>query len=107
MTPAWLRPRAEEDLIAGTRHDRSVGGDDLAMPFFEAALKALRSVERTPGIGSPLIGETCDIPGLRARTIKGFSTRWYYFVADGHLDVVRLLADAQDLPGLLADTTDS
>ena len=54
-----------------------------------------------PGIGSPLVGEMCDIPGLRSSSIKGFPVQWFYFIAGDHLDVVRLLADAQDLPAIL------
>lgn len=100
MTQAWLRPRAEADLIDRTAHYRSAG-DDLAERFFDAALASLRSVERMPGIGSPMVGEVCDIPGLRSCPVKGFPVRWYYFVADDNLDVVRLLADAQDLPAIL------
>ena len=104
MTQAWLRPRAEADLIDRTAHYRSAGGDGLAERFFDSALGSLRSVERMPGIGSPLAGETCDIPGLRSYPVKGFPIRWDYFIAEENLDVVRLLADAQDLPAILRPT---
>ena len=67
---------------------------------------ALRSVERTPDIGSASIGELCDVKGLRTWPVKGFPIRWRYFVTDDHLDIVRLLADAQDLPTLLDTITD-
>lgn len=101
MTPASLRPQAEADLIERTTHYRSVGGSDLGHRFFDAALASLRAVEGMPSIGSPLVGEMCDIPGLRACPIKGFPLHWYYFIADDHLDVVRLLSDARDLPAIL------
>lgn len=101
MTQAWLRPRAEADLIDRTRYYRAASGDVLGTRFFDAALASLRAVERMPGMGSPVVGELCDIPGLRSSPIKGFPVRWYYFVAEDHLDVVRLLADAQDLSALL------
>ena len=104
MTKAWLRPRAEADLIDRTAHYRSAGGDELAERFFDSALASLRSIERMPGIGSPLVGEMCDIPGLRSCAVKGFPIRWYYFIAEDHLDVVRLLADAQDLTAILRPT---
>ena len=104
MTKAWLRPRAEADLIDRTAHYRAAGGDELAKRFFDSALASLRSVERMPGIGSPLIGEMCDIPDLRSYAVKGFPIRWYYFIAEDHLDVVRLLADAQDLTAILRQT---
>jgi toxin ParE1/3/4 len=101
VTQAWLRPRAEVDLIEQTGHYRSVGGHDLGRRFFDAAMASLCSIEGMPGIGSPWVGEMCDILGLRAGPIEGFPLHWYYFVADDHLDVVRLLADTRDLPTLL------
>ena len=103
MTPAWLRSTAEGDLVERTRYYRLVGGEGLGERLFSAALASLRSVERVPGAGSTAIGSVCDIPGLRSRQVKGFPVRWFYFVADDHLDVVRLLADAQDLVALLGD----
>ena len=66
----------------------------------------LRLVERTPRIGSASIGELCDIDGLRSFPVKGFPVRWNYFIADEHVDVVRLLADPQDLPSLLGGSSD-
>ena len=104
MTQAWLRPLAEADLIDKTGHYLSAEGEELAERFVDSALASLRSIERMPGIGSPLVGEMCDIPGLRSWQVKGFLVRWYYLIADDHLDVVRLLADAQDLPATLRRT---
>ncbi len=104
MTSAWLRPQAETDLIATTRYYRSAGGDALGERFFDAALASIRSLERSPLVGSTAIGEMCQVPGLRSCPAKKFPVRWHYFVADGHLDVVRLLSDARDLPALFGDT---
>ena len=101
MTSAWLRPRAEADLIDKARYYRGAAGDQLGERFFDAALASLRSLERTPTIGAASIGELCGLPGLPSWPVKGFPIRWYYFVAGDHLDVVRLLADAQDLVALL------
>ena len=106
VTPAWLCPQAEAELIDKTRYYRTADGDPLGQRFFDAALAALRAIERMPGIGSALIGDMCDVPGLRSWSIKGFPIRSYYFVTDDHLDVVRLLADAQDLPKLRSGVAD-
>ncbi len=103
MTTVLLRPLAEADLIERTTHDRRNGGNDLGVRFFDAAVAALGAIGRMPRAGSPRIGELCDIPGLRVRRIVGFPCGWFYFTADDHVDVVRLLADAQDLPAILAD----
>lgn len=103
MTVARLRPLAETDLIERTRYYRAEEGDDLAGRFFDTAVESLRAIERMPGAGSPRLGEVCDVPGLRIRRIIGFPCGWFYFVRADHIDVVRLLADAQDLHAILAD----
>jgi toxin ParE1/3/4 len=103
VSVARLRPLAEGDLVARTRYHRAEGGRDLGVRFFEAAVASLRAIEKMPDAGSPRVGELCDIPGLRVRRVPGFPVGWFYFVRPDHADVVRLLADAQDRPVILAD----
>ena len=103
MTTARLRPQAEADLVDRTRYYRTEGGEHLAGRFFDAAIAALHAIERMPGAGSPRVGELCGIPGLRVRRVVGFPCGWCYFVAVDHVDIVRLVADAQDLPAMFAD----
>lgn len=103
MTPARLRPLAELDLVDRTRHHRREG-DEVGIRFFDASIAALDAIGRMPGAGSPRVGELCDVPGLRFRRVEGFPCGWFYLIATDHIDVVRLLADAQDLPAMLADT---
>ena len=103
MTVARLRPLVESDLVERTQHYNAEGGIELGMRFFDAAVAALRAVERMPNAGSPRAGELCEIPGLRVRRVAGFPVGWFYFVRPDHADVVRLLSDAQDLPVMLAD----
>lgn len=101
MTAAWLRPRAEDDLVERARHYREHAGRAVAERFVDEAFAALRSVERMPNAGSPRAGELVGVEGLRSWRVRGFPVRWYYLVLPDRLDVVRLLADAQDLPTLL------
>ena len=102
-----LRPQAEADLIERTRYYRSEAGQETAERFFDTAVGALQTIENTPGIGSVRLGEMCGVPGLRSFRITGFPCGWFYFERDDHVDVVRLLSYAQDLPNLLADVDDS
>jgi toxin ParE1/3/4 len=101
VTTARLRPLAEEDLVERTRYYREHGGHDLGARFFDSAIATIRAIEAMPGIGSPHIGEQCGIDGLRVRRLHAFPCGWFYFERPDHVDVVRLLADAQDLPSLL------
>ena len=103
MTPALLRPLAEADLIARTRFYRTEGGEGLAHRFFDAAVAALDAIARMPGAGSPRFGELCGMPGLPVRRVVGFPCGWFYLSAADHVDVIRLLGDAQDLPAILGE----
>jgi toxin ParE1/3/4 len=103
VSVARLRPLAEDDLVERTRCYSTEGGTDLGVRFFEAAVAALRAIEKMPNAGSPRVGDLCDISGLRVRRVPGFPVGWFYFVRPDHADVVRLLSDAQDLPLILAD----
>jgi toxin ParE1/3/4 len=106
VTPARLRPLAEADLVERSHHYTLEASDQVAERLFDATLTALRAVERMPGTGTPRVGELCDIPGLWMRRITGFPCGWYYFVRADHLDVVRLLADTQDIAAILDDIDD-
>ncbi len=103
MTATRLRPLAEVDLVDRTRYYQREGDDQLAERFFGAAIATLDAIGRMPGAGSPRLAELCGVPGLRFRSVGGFSCGWFYFIAADHVDVVRLLAEAQDLPALLGD----
>jgi toxin ParE1/3/4 len=100
---AALRPLAETDLIERSRYYRKVGGAELGERFFDAALAAVRSIEVSPGLGSPRVGELVGLDGLRRIGIDGFPCGWLYLERPKHLDVVRLLADRQDLAAALGD----
>ncbi len=43
------------------------------------------------------------IDGLRSRRLGRFPCGWFYFERSDHVDVVRLLAYAQDLETILGD----
>ena len=101
MKPAHLRPQAEADLIEATRHYAKEGSLDLAERMFDAAIEALKPIERMPAMGSPRLGQLCEIPGLRSWRVSGFPMQWLYLEADDHLDVVRLLGDRQDIVAIL------
>ena len=103
MTELRLRPVAEVDLAERSRYYRSEGGTELAGRFFDTAIESLRIVERIPSAGSLRIGLRCGVPGLRSHRILGFPCGWFYFERVDHIDVVRLLAYAQDLETVLGE----
>ena len=104
MKPAVLRPLAEQDLIGIVRWYAQEGGTRLGARAFDAARQALETVERMPGLGSPSIGEACNLPGLRHWGVTRFPIRWFYFERDDQLDVVRVLDERQDIAAILDAT---
>jgi len=103
LKPAHLRPRAEADLVEAARYYAQEGGLALGERMFDAAIAALEPIERMPAMGSPRLGQLCDIPGLRSWRVAGFPMQWLYFEAPDHLDVVRLVGDRQDILAILQD----
>lgn len=101
MKPAKLRPLAEQGLVEAAQYYVQAGGRALGERFFDAALAALKPIQRMPAMGSPRLGKLCDIPRLRAWRITGFPAQWFYFEAHDHLDVIRLLGERQDIAAIL------
>ena len=106
MKPAALRPLAENDLIERSRHDAEAGGAELAERFFGAAIAALHAIETSPGLGSLRVGELVGLDGLRRIGIEGFPCGWLYLERDELIDVIRLLADRQDLTAAFDEEVD-
>ena len=101
MKRARLRPQAEADLIEAASYYAQEGGIDLGQRMFDAALAALEPIERMPSMGSPRLGQLCEIANLRSWRVTDFPMQWLYFKAQDHLDVVRLLGDRQDIIAIL------
>lgn len=88
------------------RHYAREGGIALGERVFDAAVAALEAIERMPAMGSPRLGQLCDIPDMRSWRVSDFPVQWFYFEATDHLDVVRLLGDRQDIAAILSASTD-
>lgn len=103
MSEVRLRPLAEDDLVARADFYHTQGGIELATRFFDAAMESLREIGVMPRLGSLRIGELCEVPGLRSSRVAGFRCGWFYFDRSESVDVVRLLAYAQDLEAVLGE----
>ena len=103
MKPAVLRPQALRDQQGEVRFYRKEGGTRLAVKLANATNAALDQIELDPGIGSPTLGKLVGIPGLRTWRVAKFPLLWCYFDRAGHLDVIRLLGERQDIAAILGD----
>lgn len=105
MKPARLRPQARLDRLAEVRYYRQEAGSAIAERLVQASAQALDQIEQQPGMGSPTLGKSLDMEGLRTWRIKGFPLIWFYFERADHLDVVRLLGERQDAVALLMQSS--
>jgi toxin ParE1/3/4 len=103
LKPAVLRPQALRDQQGQVRYYRKAGGTRVAVRVANATNAALDQIELDPGIGSPTLGKSLGIPGLRTWRVVRFPLLWCYFERGGHLDVVRLLGERQDTLAILGD----
>ncbi|MDE2095311.1 MAG: type II toxin-antitoxin system RelE/ParE family toxin [Burkholderiales bacterium] len=101
MKPAILRPQAMRDRQIEVRYYREVAGAKVPVRLVKAANAALDQIELDPGIGSPVVGKTLGITGLRTWRVSGFPLVWFYFERDDHLDVVRMLGERQDIATII------
>ena len=101
MKPVSLRPQAKLDRAAQSEHYAREGGVKLGDDFLAIALAALAQVEAMPGIASPRIGSALGMRGLRAWHLTRFPLQGLFIERADPLDVLRLLADRQDIETLL------
>ena len=101
MKPVVVHPQARADLRAEVRYYRKNAGAATAERLANAVDEALRLLQQQPGIGSPRIGGTLGIHGLRAWRVSGFPLIWFYFEHADRLAVVRLLGERQDILAIL------
>jgi toxin ParE1/3/4 len=103
LKSAKLRPLAEEDLVHAVSFYAGEGGAALVERMFAAAPAALKPIPGMPAMGSPRLGQLCEIAGLRSWRVAGSPFQWLYFETDDYLDVVRLLGDRQDIRAIRND----
>jgi toxin ParE1/3/4 len=101
VKPAVLRPQAEIDLLDVTGWYGERGGEALAERFFDGARATVRTIERTPALGSLRLGLLAGIEGLRSWPVDPFPVRWVYFERPDFVDIVRLLGEREDITAIL------
>lgn len=101
--PLVPREQAEQDIDATIDHYLLEAGDRTASGFLEAVRAAFREIADHPEAGSPQLGQSLRIPGLRTWKLKKYPYLVVYIVAETEIDVWRLLHVGRDIPQRLAD----
>ena len=104
MKSARLRTKAKQDLAAEVAYYRREAGTLVAQRLRRAAQDALERLELDPAIGSPALGKTLGVEGMRVWRIEGFPLSLWYFEREDHVDVARLVGQRQDWGGILIES---
>lgn len=97
------REQAEDDIDTAIDHYLLEAGDRTASGFLDAVRATFRQIIDHPEAGSPKLGQSLRIPGLRTWKLKTYPYLVIYIVAEAEIDVWRLLYAGRDIPNLLAD----
>lgn len=97
-----LRQLAVADLDGASDNYRREAGERTALDFVDAVERGIKRIGRSPHVGSLQFAFELSIPDLRAWRLQRFPYIVFYAVADGDIDVWRILHDRRDLQSTLA-----
>jgi len=80
-----------------------VAGIDTAARFVNELASAKRVIAETPQSGSPRYSELLGTPNLRNRKLRRFPYLVFYIEFDEHIEIVRVLHAARDIPAWLTE----
>lgn len=103
MKRLLLRPAARKDLQAEARYYREQAGEHVARKLRDAITEAMQRLAQNPSIGSPRLGQSLGIEGLRAWRAQGFPMALWYFDRPDHIDVIRVVGERQNPDGIGID----
>ena len=104
MKPCKLREAARQDRREEVSYYRKEASAVVAAKLVAALEKTLKALATNPALGSPALGKSLGIDGLRTWIVDGFPLSFWYFERSDAIDVVRLLGHRQDQAGILRDT---
>ena len=98
MKPLVLTSQAESDLEQAFNYYFDVANLVVAENFCDAVNAALRHLTQHPGTGSTRYARQGDATPLRFWTLNRFPSSIFYIEQANHIDVLRVLHQASDLP---------
>lgn len=103
MKRAIQRALAQQDIVKAFDHYLNVAGAALAVDFVQEIDACLQRIEHFPEAGSPRYAELLDVAGLRFSVLERFPYLVFYFERTDCVDIVRVLHQQQDIPGVLVE----
>lgn len=106
MRPVYRRREARRDIAAAANFYLSEASERVAVGFIDAVEEAVEAIREYPDAGSPRIGHESAISGLLSRLTKGYPYFIFYRVAEGQIEILRVLHTSRDLPAILSTLDD-
>ena len=104
--PLVSRAIADRDVDDAVDYYSDVAGADTASTFVRELAEAKRFIGEAPRRGSPRYAATLGTPNLRHRRIGRFPYLVFYLELDDHIEIVRVLHTARDIPTWLGEPED-
>jgi len=101
--PVLARPRADAEIDALADYI-AADSQDTAARFLDAVQKAFNLIGEQPGIGSKRYAHLPLWEDLRLWRVPGFERHLIFYIErPDHIDVLRVLHGARDIPAALTD----
>jgi toxin ParE1/3/4 len=96
--PLRLRPRADRDINEAVDYYLREGTERAALGFIDDLARALRRIERNPGIGSTRYALELGLVDLRTWPLRRYPHVVFYVGLEDHVDVWRVLRGHRGVP---------
>jgi toxin ParE1/3/4 len=101
MKPVRIRPRADAEIDALADYI-AADSPSAALRFLDATQKAFELISEQPEIGSKRYAKPPVLQGLRMCPVPDFPKHWIFYIErPDHIDVLRVLHGARDIPAAL------
>jgi toxin ParE1/3/4 len=101
MKRALQRTLAQQDITQAFDYYLGAAGPATAVDFVNEIDVCVQRIERFPEAGSPRYADLLNIEGLRFAVVTRFPYLVFYFERPDYVDIVRVLHQHQDIPGIL------
>jgi toxin ParE1/3/4 len=99
-----FRLAADHDVREAANYYTDTVDADTAFRFARAVNAVTDDISASPKLGSPRYAELANLPGLRNRKLRRFPEMIFYMEYDDHIEIVRVLHSARDIPSSLLET---
>ena len=103
MKRALQRTLAQQDITKAFDYYLSAASPATAIDFVSEMDACMQRIERFLEAGSPRYADLLNIEGLRFAVVTRFPYLVFYFEWPDYLDIVRVLHQHQDIPGIFVE----